>query len=61
MKFGTFVLVMAVILGAVLAALTISPETGRTAGLIALAVLGVTAVAEVRSAKSQRAGVGSKR
>lgn len=65
MKFGKFMLFLGLIAAAVFAALSISPETGRTAGFLALGALVVLALADFSATKSAkakaRAGAGSKR
>lgn len=65
MKFGKFMLFLALIAAAVFGALSISPETGRMAAILALGALFVLAVVDFGATKANkaksRAGAGSKR
>lgn len=55
MKVSTFFLVLAVILVAVVAAVAVSPDLARPAGILALAAAGVLAVVDVKKTKAAKA------
>lgn len=55
MKFGKFMLVLTLIAAAVFGALTISPETGQMAGILALGAIFVLAVVDFGATKANKA------